>query len=58
MGMTSNLHLIGISIKYCLVVSLVILIEDLVILFIYFVAIGACSLLSHFDTTIRHECSL
>ena len=54
----SNLHLICISIKYSLVMSLMILIEDLVIFRVYFKAVCACSLLSHFDTAIRHECSL
>ena len=55
---TGNLHLIRISIKYCLIVSLVILIEDLVVLVIYMIAVLLCSFLSHLDATIRHECPL
>ena len=51
-------HLWCVSIKYCLVVCLVILSEDLVEVLVWSISIHLKSLLSHLDTTIRHKCSL
>ena len=56
--MTSNLHLWSICIENCLVVSLMIIGEDLVQQRIWLIAIHLTRLLSHLDTTIRHESSL
>ena len=58
MAATSQTHLWGISIKYSLIVSLVILGKNLMESCTWLIAIVGAGLLSHLDTAIRHESSL
>jgi len=58
MCMTSCHHLWCVSIKYCLVVCLVIICKDLVEVLVWLVSVHLECFLSHLDTTIRHKCSL
>ena len=58
MAATSKTHLWSISIKYSLIVSLVILGKNLMESCTWLIAIVGAGLLSHLDTAIRHESSL
>ena len=58
MAVAGSLHLRCVSVKYCLVVCLVVLGEDLVELLVYFVSVSLGSFLSHLDSAVRHERAL
>ena len=58
MGVAGCTHLRRIGIEDCLVVGLVVLVEDLVVLLVDLVAIGLGSLLGHLDAAVRHEGTL
>ena len=56
--MTSFLHLWCVDVEYSLVMSLMIFCKDLMQLLAWLISVCCTSLLSHLDSTIRHECSL
>ena len=58
MIVANELHLRSVSIENAIVVSLYIMSKDVMKLRCWLVAISGASLLSHLDTTIRHESAL
>ena len=58
MAVAGSFHLRCVGIKNSLVVSFVVLCEDLVELLIYLVAVGLGCFLSHLDSAVRHEGAL
>ena len=58
MRMAGSAHLRRIGIKDSLVMSLVILIENLVELRVDLVTVGLCRFLRHLDAAVWHECPL
>ena len=56
--MAHEFHLRGISIKHAVIMSFAILMENLVQLLWWLVAVCCTSLLCHLDTTVRHEGTL
>ena len=57
-ALTGSTDLRCVSIKYTLVMCLVVFVEDLVELRVYLVAVAFSSLLRHLDAAVRHERSL
>ena len=58
MIVANELHLWSISIEYTIIVSLAILVENLVELLRWLIAVCCTSLLCHLDTTVWHESTL